>query len=133
LENQRGESQGNFSTNRCNCERHLQLGRSALSERGNNDERKFEVPSHQWFDLTDRSGAFGVTILSDCKYGSDKPDDKTLRLTLLRTPGIAPRPATRISQHRIGAGTRSSTVWRRMQVIGVAARQIGRRNDSINR
>ena len=22
-------------------------------ERGNNDERKFEVPSHQWFDLTD--------------------------------------------------------------------------------
>jgi len=60
-------------------------------ERGNNDERKFEVPSHQWFDLTDRSGKFGVTILSDCKYGSDKPDDKTLRLTLLRTPGIASR------------------------------------------
>jgi alpha-mannosidase len=60
-------------------------------ERGNNDERKFEVPSHQWFDLTDRSDAFGVTILSDCKYGSDKPDDKTLRLTLLRTPGIGPR------------------------------------------
>jgi alpha-mannosidase len=60
-------------------------------ERGNNDERKFEVPSHQWFDLTDRGGTFGVTILSDCKYGSDKPDDKTLRLTLLRTPGIGPR------------------------------------------
>ena len=60
-------------------------------QRGNNDERKFEVPSHQWFDLTDRSGTFGVTILSDCKYGSDKPDDNTLRLTLLRTPGIAPR------------------------------------------
>ena len=33
-------------------------------ERGNNDERKFEVPSHQWFDLTDRSGTFGVTVLS---------------------------------------------------------------------
>jgi alpha-mannosidase len=60
-------------------------------ERGNNDERKFEVPSHQWFDLTDKSGTFGVTILSDCKYGSDKPDDNTLRLTLLRTPGIGPR------------------------------------------
>ena len=60
-------------------------------ERGNNDERKFEVPSHQWFDLTDKSGSFGVTILSDCKYGSDKPDDNTLRLTLLRTPGIGPR------------------------------------------
>ncbi|HEX8146812.1 MAG TPA: glycoside hydrolase family 38 C-terminal domain-containing protein [Pyrinomonadaceae bacterium] len=57
-------------------------------ERGNNDERKYEVPSHQWFDLTDRGGAYGVTVLSDCKYGSDKPDDSTLRLTLLFTPGL---------------------------------------------
>jgi alpha-mannosidase len=30
-------------------------------------------------------------VLSDCKNASDKPDDQTLRLTLLRTPGIAPR------------------------------------------
>lgn len=56
-------------------------------ERGNDDERQFEVASHQWFDLTDRDGAFGVTILSDAKLGSDKPDDGTLRLTLIRTPG----------------------------------------------
>jgi alpha-mannosidase len=60
-------------------------------ERANNDERKFEVPSHQWFDLTDRSRTFGVTILSGSKYGSDKPDDRTLQLTLLRTPGIGAR------------------------------------------
>jgi alpha-mannosidase len=57
-------------------------------ERGNNDARKFEVPSHQWFDLTDKGGGYGVTVLSDCKYGSDKPDDRTLRLTLLYTPGL---------------------------------------------
>ena len=57
-------------------------------ERGNNDEKKFEVTSHQWFDLTDRGGAHGVTVLSDNKYGSDKPDDQTLRLTLIYTPGI---------------------------------------------
>lgn len=57
-------------------------------ERGNNDERKYEVPSHQWFDLTDKGVAYGVTVLSDCKYGSDKPDDSTLRLTLLFTPGL---------------------------------------------
>lgn len=50
-------------------------------------DRKFEVPSHQWIDLTDRSGAFGVTILTDDKNGSDKLDDHTIRLTLLRTPG----------------------------------------------
>ncbi len=56
--------------------------------RGNNDEKKYEVPSHLWFDLTDAGGAFGVTVLSGSKYGSDKPDDRTLRLTLVRTPGI---------------------------------------------
>ncbi len=77
-------------------------------ERGNNDERKFEVPSHQWFDLTDRSGAFGVTILSDCKYGSDKPDDKTLRLTLLRTPGIGPRA---------GYADQSTQDWGRHEIV----------------
>jgi alpha-mannosidase len=82
-------------------------------ERGNNDERKFEVPSHQWFDLTDRSGSFGVTILSDCKYGSDKPDDKTLRLTLLRTPGIGPRA---------GYADQSTQDWGRHEIVyGLAA------------
>jgi alpha-mannosidase len=49
--------------------------------------KKFEVPSHQWIDLTDLSGEFGATILTDCKNGSDKPNDNTIRLTLLRTPG----------------------------------------------
>lgn len=60
-------------------------------QRGNNDAKKFEVPSHQWIDLTDKSGTYGVTILTDCKNASDKPDDNTLRLTLLRTPGISER------------------------------------------
>jgi alpha-mannosidase len=58
-------------------------------QRGNNDPKKYEVASHQWFDLTDKSDAFGVTVLSDCKYGSDKPDDNTLRLTLIYSPGIS--------------------------------------------
>jgi alpha-mannosidase len=56
-------------------------------QRGNDTERQFEVASHQWVDLTDQSGAYGVTVLTDCKNASDKPDDKTLRLTLIRTPG----------------------------------------------
>jgi len=46
------------------------------------------VPSHQWFDLTDKNGKYGVTILSPTKYGSDKPADNLLRLTLLYTPGV---------------------------------------------
>ena len=45
------------------------------------------MPSHQWIDLTDASGEFGATILTDCKNGSDKPNDHTIRLTLIRTPG----------------------------------------------
>lgn len=53
------------------------------------EPKKFEVPSHQWIDQTDMSGKFGVTILTDSKNGSDKPTDGTLRLTLIRTPGVA--------------------------------------------
>jgi alpha-mannosidase len=60
-------------------------------QRATNDEKKFEVPSHQWIDLTDKSGSFGVTVLTDCKNASDKPDDNTIRLTLMRTPGLGPR------------------------------------------
>jgi alpha-mannosidase len=56
-------------------------------QRPNEEERQFEVASHQWIDLTDQSGSYGVTVLTDCKNASDKPDDKTLRLTLVRTPG----------------------------------------------
>lgn len=61
------------------------LGVGTIS-RGNNDPKKFEVPSKEWFDLTDKSGKYGVTILEDCKFGSDKPDNNTLRLTLMYTP-----------------------------------------------
>ncbi|MCW0483928.1 alpha-mannosidase [Gaoshiqia sediminis] len=57
-------------------------------QRNTNHSRKFEVPTRQWFDLTDKTGDFGISILEDCKYGSDKPDKNTLRLTLLYTPGI---------------------------------------------
>ncbi|MDP4208326.1 MAG: glycoside hydrolase family 38 C-terminal domain-containing protein [Bacteroidota bacterium] len=55
-------------------------------KRTNNNEVKFEVPSKEWFDLTDQSGKYGVSILEDCKYGSDKPSNNTLRLTLVYTP-----------------------------------------------
>jgi alpha-mannosidase len=56
-------------------------------ERPSAEPKKFEVPSHQWIDLTDAGGEFGATILTDCKNGSDKPNDHTIRLTLIRTPG----------------------------------------------
>jgi alpha-mannosidase len=56
-------------------------------ERPTAQPRKFEVPSHQWIDLTDASGEFGATVLTDSKNGSDKPNDDAIRLTLIRTPG----------------------------------------------
>jgi len=58
-------------------------------DRPSAEPKKFEVPSHQWIDQTDMNGKFGVTILTDSKNGSDKPNDGTLRLTLIRTPGVA--------------------------------------------
>jgi alpha-mannosidase len=58
-------------------------------ERPSAEPKKFEVPSHQWIDLTDMSHEYGATILTDCKNGSDKPNDHTIRLTLIRTPGTS--------------------------------------------
>ncbi len=59
-------------------------------QRPNAQERQFEVASHRWIDLTDKSGSFGATILTEYKNGSDKPNDHTIRLTLLRSPGMQP-------------------------------------------
>ncbi|MES2460730.1 MAG: glycoside hydrolase family 38 C-terminal domain-containing protein [Armatimonadota bacterium] len=57
-------------------------------QRGNNDPKKYEVPAHRWFDLTAPDKQYGVSVLTEAKYGSDKPTDDTLRLTLLYTPGV---------------------------------------------
>tara|TARA_Y100000815_G_scaffold275752_1_gene316858 strand:- start:1651 stop:4860 length:3210 start_codon:yes stop_codon:yes gene_type:complete len=67
-------------------------------ERGVNSEKKYEVPSKQWFDQTDASGDFGISILEDSKYGSDKPDANELRLTLMFTPKVKERYVFQNSQ-----------------------------------
>lgn len=53
-------------------------------ERGNANPSLYEVPSRLFVDLS--TPANGVTIVNDCKYGWDKPDDSTLRMTLIHTP-----------------------------------------------
>ena len=55
-------------------------------KRGNNRDNQFEVYSHEWTDLTDKSGDYGVTIINNARYGWDKPNDNTLRHSLLFTP-----------------------------------------------
>ncbi len=57
-------------------------------QRPNAFDRQFEVMTHRWIDLTDTSKSFGATILTGPKNGSDKPNDNTIRVTLIRTPGI---------------------------------------------
>ena len=57
-------------------------------KRGLNREKLYEVPAHQWADMTDADGTYGVTVMNDCKYGWDHPDPATLRLSLIHTPGV---------------------------------------------
>lgn len=58
-------------------------------KRNSNTESRYEVPAQHWADITDESGNFGISILSDCKYAWDKPDERTLRLTCIHTPAGA--------------------------------------------
>lgn len=55
-------------------------------KRATNKHNAFETYAHYWADLTGNDGQYGVTFLNDGKYGWDKPDANTLRLTLLHTP-----------------------------------------------
>jgi alpha-mannosidase len=96
-------------------------------QRSTAEPKKFEVPSHQWIDLTDMSGTFGATILTDCKNGSDKPSDNTIRLTLIRTPGVRggyPDQATQdIGHHEFVFGISGhSGDWRSSQTDWQAQR-----------
>jgi alpha-mannosidase len=96
-------------------------------ERPTAQPKKFEVPSHQWIDLTDASGEFGATILTDCKNGSDKPNDHTIRLTLIRTPGTrggyADQGTQDIGHHEFVYGIAGHTAdWRESQTDWQAQR-----------
>ncbi|MBR3434121.1 MAG: discoidin domain-containing protein [Bacteroidaceae bacterium] len=53
-------------------------------QRGVRTSDEYEVCGHQWADHS--STVYGVSVLNDCKYGWDKPDAKSLRLTLQHTP-----------------------------------------------
>ncbi|MBP5689992.1 MAG: alpha-mannosidase [Bacteroidales bacterium] len=55
-------------------------------QRENNTDIQYEVPAQEWADITAEDGSYGVTVMSDSRYGWDKPCDNTIRLTLLHTP-----------------------------------------------
>ena len=74
-----------FNTTADNKMATYDLGLGAV-ERTTNTRVQGEVPAQKWADITDKSGNFGISILSDSKNGWDKYDDSTLRLTLIHTP-----------------------------------------------
>jgi len=61
------------------------LGLGTIDRTGNEPD-KYEVPAQKWANIDDTTGTFGVGILNDSKYGWDKPDNGTLRLSLIHTP-----------------------------------------------
>lgn len=74
-----------FPLNVSNPEVTYDLGIGSV-KRGNNTITAYEVYAQYWADLTDKDGSYGVSVLNDSKYGWDKPNDNTIRLTLIHTP-----------------------------------------------
>jgi alpha-mannosidase len=60
------------------------------------DYARYEVCAHKWADLSE--GDYGVSLLSDCKYGWDIKDN-VMRLTLLKG-AVAPDPEADLGRHR---------------------------------
>ncbi|MDP4197833.1 MAG: glycoside hydrolase family 38 C-terminal domain-containing protein, partial [Bacteroidota bacterium] len=55
-------------------------------DRGVDYSKLYEVPGHQWADITNTDKSYGVAILNNCKYGWDKPADNIINLSLIHSP-----------------------------------------------
>ncbi len=66
-----------------NEEASFDLGLGVI-RRGLSTPKLYEVPGQNWADISGE--AWGVSILSECKYGWDHPTADTLRLTGIHTP-----------------------------------------------
>lgn len=90
-----------FSFTCSNSEATFDLGLGAI-RRGNATPEVYEVPAQKWVDITDKSSEFGVSVISDSKYGWDKYADNTLRMTVIHTPLNNSRPASVQSMMDLG-------------------------------
>ncbi len=93
------------------------LGLGAI-KRGNMTEKLFEVPAQKWADITDESGEFGVSVISECKYGWDKYDNNTLRLTLMHTPLKNYRVDSMQSMMELGLNRYSYAIYSHSGTVG---------------
>ncbi len=57
-----------------------------VQKRNTNNEKVYECPAQVWADITDVTGDHGLAVFSDSRTGWDKPDEHTLRLTVVHTP-----------------------------------------------
>lgn len=80
-------------------------------QRETNSDALYEVPAQKWADISDESGKFGVSIFSDSKYGWDKPNDNTLRLTCIHTPAGAFTKETRQDLQDLGRNVFSFAIY----------------------
>lgn len=71
-------------------------------QRGNDTAKMYEVPAQLWVDITAADNSYGVSIFSDSRTGWDKPNDSTLRLTVVHTPKYSYR--WEASQHLMDLG-----------------------------
>ena len=68
--------------------------------------------AQQWADITSADGSYGISVMNDSKYGWDKPDNHTLRLTLLNTPAVGKDPNMAHQEHLdIGHHTFSYSIY----------------------
>lgn len=99
------------------------LGLGAI-RRGLARPQLYEVPAQRWADLTDASGAWGLTLMNDGRHGWDHPAPGVLRLSLIHTPAVNDRwrwvddqKSQDLGRHRVtiamlghGAGWRTDAV-----------------------
>ncbi len=93
------------------------LGLGAI-KRGNMNEKLYEVPAQKWADITDESGKFGISVISECKYGWDKFDNNTLRLTLMHTPLKNYRVDSMQSMMELGLNRYSYAIYAHAGTVG---------------
>ena len=54
--------------------------------RPNMTAQKYEVTGQQWADMTATDGTYGVSVVTNCKYGWNKESDNKVNLTLIHSP-----------------------------------------------
>ena len=96
-------------------------------KRPNATSSLYEVPAQQWVDLTASNAAFGITIMNDSRYGWDKPNNNTMRMTVFHTPAVDTRYTYQATDgfgsHQFGFAIMGHTNdWRSGQSPWVAAR-----------